>query len=81
VRFQPLVIVRLAGDVGERRPQFLAAVGVPDPAAFAVEPEQHLRHSQRQQLSIAEHRAPAPTMARLNDTIIDEDIQFGQEGF
>jgi hypothetical protein len=54
---------------------------VPDPPAFAVKSEQHLRHRQGQQLGVAEHRPPAPTMARLDDTIIDQDIEFGQEGF
>jgi hypothetical protein len=56
-------------------------MGVPDPAAFTVESEQHLGHCQGQQFGVAEYRPSAPTTARLDDTIIDEDIEFGQEGF
>jgi hypothetical protein len=56
-------------------------VEVPDPPVFAVESAQYLRHGQRQQLSIGELRAAAPARAGLHNMVVDEHIEFGQEGF
>ena len=75
------MVPRLAGKVGEHCAQLGVVMGVPDPPPFVVESEKHLRDRQRQQLGIGEHRSSAPAGAWFDDTIIDEDIEFGQEGF
>ncbi len=54
---------------------------MPNPPVFAVESAQHLRHGQRQQLSIGELWAAAPPRAGLHNMIVDEHIKFSQEGF
>jgi hypothetical protein len=45
-----------------------------------VEAQQHLGHRQTQQLAVGQLGPPASTMP-LWDYIIDQDIQFSQEGF
>lgn len=75
------MVPRLAGKVGEHCAQLGVVMGVPDPAALAVESEQHLGHRQSQQFGIGERGSPAPPGAGFDDMIIDEDIEFGQEGF
>ena len=56
-------------------------MNVPDPSSFTVETQQHLGHRQTQQLAVGQLRATTTTAARFNDLIIDQDIQFSQEGF
>ena len=54
---------------------------MPDPSSFTVETQQHLGHRQTQQLTVGQLGPPAATMARFNHLIIDQNIQFSQEGF
>jgi len=56
-------------------------LGVPDPSSFTVETQQHLSHRQTQQLAVGQLGPPTATMPRFNNLIIDQDIQFSQEGF
>jgi hypothetical protein len=71
----------LLRHVREHLPQVGVPLGVPDPSSFAVETQQHLSHRQTQQLAVGQLGAPTSTMPRFNHLIIDQDIQFSQEGF
>ena len=51
-----------------------------DPAAFTVEPEQHLRHGQGEQFGVGQ-QGPSPASGAGWREVVDEDIEFGQEGF
>jgi HTH-like domain len=75
------VVPGLLRHVGEHSPQVGVPLGVPDPSSFTVETQQHLGHRQTQQLTVGQLGPPAATMARFNHLIIDQDIQFSQEGF
>jgi hypothetical protein len=55
---QPLVVAGLAPQIREQVTQ--PAVGEPDPAVLAAEPEQHLGYRQAHQLGIAQPRPLAP---------------------
>jgi len=53
---------------------------VPDPAAFATEPEQRLGHGQREQLAVAQQGRTAASRAWSHDVVVDQHVEFGQEG-
>ena len=71
----------LLRHVGEHSPQVGVPLRMPDPSSFTVETQQHLGHRQTQQLTVGQLGPPAATMARFNHLIIDQNIQFSQEGF
>ena len=56
-------------------------MGVPDPSSLTVGTQQQLGHRQRQQLAVGQLGPPTTTMPRFNHLIIDQDIEFSQEGF
>ena len=53
--------------------------GEPQPAAFAVEPEQHLGDGQTDQLGIAELGLATGAMPRA-EPVVDGDVQCHDEG-
>jgi len=72
------VVAGLVGQVPEQVTE--AAVGEPDPAVFGVDPEQHLRRGQGQQLGIAESGSSSAASAGQHHMIVDLHIQCAQEG-
>jgi hypothetical protein len=77
---EPAVQARLLGQVGKQRPPGGFGVQVADPAAFAVEPEQDLGHGEGDQFAVAQQGLAAASGAWRHDMIVDQHVQFGQEG-
>jgi hypothetical protein len=73
---QALVVAGLAGQVGEQVPE--PGGSESEPAAFAVEPEQHLGDGQTDQLGIAELGWPARSQA-WTEHVVDGDVQCDDE--
>ena len=77
--FQPLVVPRLMGQVGEQVPQ--PGVAHPQPVMLRPGAQQHLRHRQAHQLGVGQLlRLAGPAPARWDHMIVDLHIQCGQEG-
>jgi hypothetical protein len=53
---------------------------MPDPAAFTVEPQQHLGHGQTDQFTVSQLRSTATTGTRWDHMIVDEHVECSQEG-
>ena len=75
----PFVVAGLFGQIREQVPK--PAVTHSQPMVFASCAEQHLRHGQAHELGVGEpFRPPGPWPRRLDDMVVDDHIQFGEEG-
>ncbi len=75
------MVAGLAENVREQDAQRGVGVRVPDPSAFAVEVEQHLRDRQGEQFGVGEPRCSSASGVGRHDVVVEQDVEFGQEGF
>ena len=55
-------------------------VDVPDPAAFTVEPKQHLGHGETDQFTVGQLWSAPTADTRWDHMIVDEHVECSQEG-
>ena len=75
----PLVVAGLFGQIREQVPK--PAVTHSQPMMFASCAKQHLRRGQAHELGVGEpFRPPGPWPLRFDDMVVNDHIQFGEEG-